>query len=407
MQVSGASLLVAAATVAAGLALAAPALARAEPVATAPEHSFGTGRAAAGSYWTPERIAAAPGLGIDAGGRVRTARPGPAAITAGALRSVRVRNPARYPNRVHGKLLGTFRGLGDFACSATVVSSRSGSLLTTAGHCAFDAGGTGRFATNLAFVPGYSRGETPYGVWSVGHVIVPGAWARFGSPDFDIAMLRARRRQAGTLESVVGARGIGFGQSRKQRLQAYGFPGGGRPAYDGTRLIRCDSRQSADPGRFGGPRGRGIRCDMGRGASGGGWVAQRAIVVSNTSHAYSRRARGRIFGPYYGKAIKRLYRAKLKGWPSIGPARCEGRVATIVGTDRPERLRGSRGRDVIAALGGNDVVRGGKGEDLICGGAGRDGLSGNGGRDRLVGGPGSDECRGGGGRDRVRCRRVA
>jgi hemolysin type calcium-binding protein len=220
-------------------------------------------------------------------------------------------------------------------------------------------------------------------------------------------MLRARRRQAGTLESVVGARGIGFGQSRKQRLQAYGFPGGGRPAYDGTRLIRCDSRQSADPGRFGGPRGRGIRCDMGRGASGGGWVAQRAIVVSNTSHAYSRRARGRIFGPYYGKAIKRLYRAKLKGWPSIGPVRCEGRVATIVGTDRPERLRGSRGRDVIAALGGNDVVRGGKGEDLICGGDGRDGLSGNGGRDRLVGGPGSDECRGGGGRDRVRCRRVA
>jgi len=132
VQVSGASLLVAAATVAAGLALAAPALARAEPVATAPEHSFGTGRAAAGSYWTPERIAAAPGLGIDAGGRVRTTRPGPAAITAGALRSVRVRNPARYPNRVHGKLLGTFRGLGDFACSATVVSSRSGSLLTTA-----------------------------------------------------------------------------------------------------------------------------------------------------------------------------------------------------------------------------------------------------------------------------------
>ena len=256
---------------------------------------FGTGRAAAGPYWTPERIAAAPGLGIDAGGRVRTARPGPAAITAGALRSVRVRNPARYPNRVHGKLPGTFRGLGDFACSATVVSSRSGSLLIPPGHCAFDAGGTGRFATNLAFVPGYSRGEHPYGVWSVGHVIVPGAWARFGLPDFDIAMLRVRRRQAGTLESVVGARGIGFGQSRKQRLQAYGFPGRAcsGPAYDGTRLIRCDSRQSADPGRFGGPRGRGIRCDMGRGASGGGWVAQRAIVVSNTSHAYSRRARGR------------------------------------------------------------------------------------------------------------------
>ncbi len=403
MQVSGTSRLVVAAT--AALALAAPALAHGDPIATATEHSSGSGRAAAGSYWTAERIAAAPGLGLDGAGGAAPARRDPAAITAAALRSVRVRNPDRYPNRVHGKLLGTFRGLGDFACSATVVSSRSGSLLTTAGHCAFDAGGTGRFATNLAFVPGYSRGETPYGVWSVGHVIVPGAWARFGSPDFDVAMLRVRRRPAGTQERVVGARGIGFGQPRTQRLQAYGYPGGGRPAYDGTRLIRCDSRQSADPGRFGGPRGRGIRCDMGRGASGGGWVAQRTIVVSNTSHAYARRAQGRIFGPFYGKAVQRLYRSKLKGWPSVGPVRCDGSVATIVGTDRPERLHGSRGRDVIAALGGNDVVRGGKGKDLICGGAGSDRLSGNGGSDRLIGGSGPDQCRGGGGRDRIRCRR--
>lgn len=72
--------------------------------------------------------------------------------------------------------------------------------------------------------------------------------------------------------------------------------------------------------------------------------------------------------------------------------RCDGKRATIVGTDKSETLTGTSGDDVIWAGGGGDLVQAGRGEDVICGGSGVDGLE---------GGKGSDRIFGGGGRDRI------
>ena len=110
------------------------------------------------------------------------------------------------------------------------------------------------------------------------------------------------------------------------------------------------------------------------------------------------------------------------------PTTCAGRTATLLGTPLGETIRGTRRRDVIVALGGNDtirgrgkrdvicglggrdrifgnrgndIVRGGKRRDQLFGGKGRDRLFGGPGRDRLFGGPGRDRCRGGAGRDRI------
>jgi CSLREA domain-containing protein len=115
--------------------------------------------------------------------------------------------------------------------------------------------------------------------------------------------------------------------------------------------------------------------------------------------------------------------------PPPGPPRCEGRVATIVGTGAANTLKGTPKKDVIAALGGadrisalggndfvcagpgGDKVAGGKGKDLIngdrgndrvAGGPGKDRLRGNKGRDVLIGGPGVDALAGGPGKDKVR-----
>ena len=84
---------------------------------------------------------------------------------------------------------------------------------------------------------------------------------------------------------------------------------------------------------------------------------------------------------------------------TVVPARCGGRVATLVGTAGRDTLRGTSGRDVIAGLGGNDVIEGRGGNDVLCGGAGRDTIRGGGGRDTLRGGPGRDRVSGGPGRD--------
>ncbi len=72
--------------------------------------------------------------------------------------------------------------------------------------------------------------------------------------------------------------------------------------------------------------------------------------------------------------------------------RCDGVVATIVGTEGNDRIEGTEGPDVIQALGGNDYINGLGGDDIICGATGTD---------KIVGGSGNDVAFGGGGNDDI------
>jgi Ca2+-binding RTX toxin-like protein len=68
--------------------------------------------------------------------------------------------------------------------------------------------------------------------------------------------------------------------------------------------------------------------------------------------------------------------------------RCHNARVTILGTDNPDRLRGTPGRDVILGLGGGDEMVGSLGNDLICGGPGADLIHGGRGNDTVDGGAG-------------------
>jgi RTX calcium-binding nonapeptide repeat (4 copies) len=82
-------------------------------------------------------------------------------------------------------------------------------------------------------------------------------------------------------------------------------------------------------------------------------------------------------------------------------ARCHGRRATIVGTEGPDVLHGTPGRDVIWGGGGDDTIEGALGNDLICGGPGNDLIHGGRGNDTIDGGPGTDRVYGDLGDDKV------
>jgi Ca2+-binding RTX toxin-like protein len=71
---------------------------------------------------------------------------------------------------------------------------------------------------------------------------------------------------------------------------------------------------------------------------------------------------------------------------------CGGRVATIVGTNGPDKLKGTNGADVFVALGGDDKIEAGNGNDTICAGDGNDKVEGGGGTDYIDGGVGTDKC---------------
>ena len=88
--------------------------------------------------------------------------------------------------------------------------------------------------------------------------------------------------------------------------------------------------------------------------------------------------------------------------PTPPPPTCNGKPATIVGTEGSDSpLDGTPGRDVIVGTGGNDIdIFGGPGNDVICGGKGADLLTGGRGRDTLLGQAGGDALNGGIGKDR-------
>ena len=87
--------------------------------------------------------------------------------------------------------------------------------------------------------------------------------------------------------------------------------------------------------------------------------------------------------------------------PPVPPVTCNGRPATIVGTNNSETIIGTPGPDVIVARGGNDTVHGRAGNDVICGNTGNDRLFGDQGNDHLDGGNGKDILKGGTGNDRL------
>ncbi|MBM7517248.1 calcium-binding protein [Nocardioides nitrophenolicus] len=97
--------------------------------------------------------------------------------------------------------------------------------------------------------------------------------------------------------------------------------------------------------------------------------------------------------------------------------RCGGLKATIVGTNKADRITGTPGRDVIVGRGGNDRIDGKGGRDVICGGGGNDRirsgpgkgglLFGDAGRDLLVAEADDTGLYGGAGNDVLRTTRAA
>ena len=86
--------------------------------------------------------------------------------------------------------------------------------------------------------------------------------------------------------------------------------------------------------------------------------------------------------------------------PTPTPGRaCNGKTATITGTDAGDLLVGTDGHDVIVGKKGDDTIIGLGGNDTICGGPGRDTIHGGEGDDWISAGRGPDNVNGGAGRD--------
>lgn len=206
-----------------------------------------------------------------------------------------------------GRVFLTMKGL-DFVCSASAVRSANKDVVVTAGHCVKD--GTGSWAENWTFVPGYEAGREPYGSYPARQMLVAGPWSRSADDNYDVGMVVVNSRDGRHLTDAVGAQRIGFNTERGLPIHGFGFPAD--PPYDGEHLQYCAGPVHGDP--YDQTRDQGLRCDLTAGASGGPWLTgfDRATglgtVTSVSSFKYSN-DRGTMYGPYFGDAAKELFEA--------------------------------------------------------------------------------------------------
>ena len=235
----------------------------------------------------------------------------PAGKTRGHLRRPTARisgarwNAGGSVSRTTGRVFLTLAGT-DFVCSASSVKGANRDLVVTAGHCVKD--GTGAWADNWVFVPGYEEGRQPYGQFTARRMFVAGPWSRSGDDSYDVGMVAVNQRNGKHLNDVVGSQDITFGAPRGRQTYGFGFPADS--PYNGEHLVYCAGSLRDDPNDQ--TSDQGLRCDMTAGSSGGPWlsgfdpVTGRGTLTSVSSFKYSDDRRT-MYGPYFGESAKQLY----------------------------------------------------------------------------------------------------
>ncbi|WP_046467987.1 trypsin-like serine peptidase [Allosalinactinospora lopnorensis] len=193
----------------------------------------------------------------------------------------------------------------DFTCSAAVVPAENRDTVITAGHCLKD--GTGAWADNWTFVPGYEDGEAPYGRYVAREMLVAPEWSEEADDSFDFGMVVLHESDGAHVQDETGAQEIDFGDHEGRRTYAFGYPS--MAPYDGRRLHYCSGRPEADRGKT---TATGMACDMTEGASGGPWLTDfdaesgEGTITSVVSFKYADDSSTQ-FGPRLGDEARRLY----------------------------------------------------------------------------------------------------
>ncbi|GAA4231132.1 V8-like Glu-specific endopeptidase [Streptosporangium album] len=256
-------------------------------------------------YWTPRRMADAAPIDLLGAATKVLGTPG-APVHQQSPRTGGARwGAGGSVTRTTGRVFLTIGGL-DFVCSASSIRSANKDLVVTAGHCVKD--GTGAWADNWTFVPGYDAGRQPYGQFTARRMFVTGPWSRSADDSYDVGMVALNPRDGRHVEDVVGGQDIAFGTARGRPAHTFGFPA--ESPYDGEHLVYCAGPVRADPHDQTGDQG--MHCDMTAGSSGGPWLTGfdtatgRGAITSVSSFKYSD-DRNTMYGPYFGTTVKELY----------------------------------------------------------------------------------------------------
>ena len=195
-------------------------------------------------------------------------------------------------------------------CTAAVVDSTSGNLVVTSAHCIVGRG----FATNLEYVPDYSDGRAPYGLWPVTAITVARGWRHGHNPNLDLAFLTVAAVHGRQVQAATGGLAMGFNLSYDQTIEAVAYNNGNiEPVRCATRSFRFRTGQveflcgGFHDGTSGAPWVAGY--DPGNGA--GTLVGVLGGYEGGGVYQWA------SYSPYFGSALRAVYQmAELRSAPS-------------------------------------------------------------------------------------------
>lgn len=246
-------------------------------------HPLDGPRSDASGYWNAQRLSDARPV------RAQTARDGQAAKEERAATELRV-----------GGLFYEDLDGGHF-CTASVVDSPGHNMILTAAHCVYDEG---MLRSDIAFVPDYHSGKTPYGVWTPTSIVVDDRWKSDEDPDVDVAFVKLAPNNGRQIADVLGANELVFNADTDQIVRVTGYPS----AQDAPiTCVNRISRLSASQLRF-------DCAGFGGGTSGSPWQAAfdpatetGAIVGLIGGYEHGGDTDDISYSPYFGDDIQLLY----------------------------------------------------------------------------------------------------
>ncbi|MCX5129874.1 trypsin-like serine protease [Streptomyces sp. NBC_00193] len=203
--------------------------------------------------------------------------------------------------RTVGRLYASGTDGSPSACTATVVGVRT---VVTAAHCVRTPvkeapSSEATWDRNLYFVPGYRRGTSPNGGFTVRRIRMAENWQADG---LDVAMLEMNPGVDGrNISEATGAQPISFTGEQATTTHFFGYP------YT-DRLVHCSGAGAWEAGKS----MRSVPCMMGAGSSGGPYLAGEyaagSVIAVNVSGG-----EGVSYGTALGAFAERLYQQSEHG----------------------------------------------------------------------------------------------
>jgi V8-like Glu-specific endopeptidase len=132
---------------------------------------------------------------------------------------------------------------GGHFCTAGVVNSPGHDVIVTAAHC-LNSGNGGADKQNVAFVPAYADGQTPYGIWTPAKYFMDPRWVNGQDDRLDVAFVVLKPYEGKNIQDVLGGNTIAFNTSYQHKVRVTGYP-----ASDDAP-ITCDNNTTEQPAGF-------------------------------------------------------------------------------------------------------------------------------------------------------------